>query len=170
MDIFEALYNRRSIRKYTSQLISREDINLILKAGMYAPSAYNYQPWQFWVIEDKALLSRIQKETIAHADMLNVAAAAIVVCGDRKLDNDIEYLVQNCSAVTQNIMLASHALGIGSCWIGCYPAKETMDGLKKILSLPDEIVPFSLIAMGYPAESIEKEERFKPEKIHWNSR
>lgn len=167
MEIFEALFNRRSIRKYKPQKISKEDINLILKAGMYAPSAYNYQPWQFWVIDDQEMLSRIQKETIAHAEMLNEAAAVIVVCGDKKLDNSIEYLVQNCSAATQNIMLASHALGIGSCWIGCYPAQETMEGLKKILSLPETIIPFSLISLGYPAEEVVKEERFKPEKIHW---
>jgi nitroreductase len=167
VDLFKAIFGRRSIRQYSEKKIPANLINDILKAAMYAPSAMNYQAWQFVVINDKQKLDGILK-VIPHAEMLKSSQAAILICGDMKLDNNIDYLQQNCSAATQNLMLATYALGLGSCWIGVYPVKEIIYGLQKMFNLPDTLLPISLVSLGYPAENPVADERFKMEKVHFN--
>jgi nitroreductase len=168
MEIFEALFTRRSIRKYNYAEIPKDKINEILKAAMFAPSAMNYQPWQFILVDDRDILKKINTATPAHADMLLEASIAVIVCGDLNLDKNIDYIVQNCSAATQNIMLAAHGMGYGSVWVGAYPVKETIEGLRKIFNLPESIIPVSIVAIGYPDEKPEPGDRFKPERIHRN--
>lgn len=168
MDIFEAILKRRSIRKYMQNKIPDNLIHDLLKAAMYAPSAMNYQPWQFIVIDDRQKLDAIL-EIIPHAEMLKSAQTAILICGDLNLDKNINYLQQNCSAATQNLMLWAHAVGLGTCWIGVYPVEEIVVGLQKLFSLPEHVIPISLVSIGYPAENPHADERFKPEKIHYNN-
>lgn len=168
MDIQETLLNRRSIRKYTDQKISSQDINTMLKAAMYAPSAMNTQAWHFIVIEDKnILLNTLQ--SIPYAEMLKQSTAAILVCGDSSIEKNESWLLQNCSAVTQNILLSAFGLGIGSCWIGIQGMDEIVRNIKHQFKLPENIVPVSLISLGYPDEVVIAEERFKEEKIHYNN-
>lgn len=168
MDIQETLLNRRSIRKYTDQKISSQDINTMLKAAMYAPSAMNTQAWHFIVIEDKnILLNTLQ--SIPYAEMLKQSTAAILVCGDSSIEKNESWLLQNCSAVTQNILLSAFGLGIGSCWIGIQGMDEIVRNIKHQFKLPENIVPVSLISLGYPDEVVKAEERFKEEKIHYNN-
>jgi len=168
MELFEALLTRRSIRKYKYDIISQDYITELIKAGMYAPSAMNYQSWQFIVVDDREALKRINTETTAHADMLMDASAAILVCGDLTLDKNINYNLMNCSAATENILLAARGLGLGSCWVGAWPVIETVEGLRKILGFPENIIPFSIIAIGHPDETVNADDRFKPERIHKN--
>lgn len=164
MDIQETLLNRRSIRKYTDQKISSQDINTMLKAAMYAPSAMNTQAWHFIVIEDKnILLNTLQ--SIPYAEMLKQSTAAILVCGDSSIEKNESWLLQNCSAVTQNILLSAFGLGIGSCWIGIQGMDEIVRNIKHQFKLPENIVPVSLISLGYPDEVVKAEERFKEEKF-----
>lgn len=167
MDIFEAILKRRSIRKYTDKKIPDFLIQDLLKAAMYAPSAMNYQSWQFIVINERQKLEDILK-IISHAEMLKSAQAAILICGDLNLDKNIDYLQQNCSAATQNLMLWAHGVGLGTCWIGVYPVKEIVIGLQKLFNLPENVIPISLVSIGYPAENPLPDERFKAEKIHYN--
>lgn len=168
MDIQEAILNRRSIRKYKDQKISSQDINTMLKAAMYAPSAMNTQAWHFIVIEDKnILLNTLQ--SIPYAEMLKQSTAAILVCGDSSIEKNESWLLQNCSAVTQNILLSAFGLGIGSCWIGIQGMDEIVRNIKHQFKLPEKIVPVSLISLGYPDEVVKAEERFKEEKIHYNN-
>lgn len=168
MDIQETLLNRRSIRKYKDQKISSQDINTMLKAAMYAPSAMNTQAWHFIVIEDKnILLNTLQ--SIPYAEMLKQSTAAILVCGDSSIEKNESWLLQNCSAVTQNILLSAFGLGIGSCWIGIQGMDEIVRNIKHQFKLPEKIVPVSLISLGYPDEVVKAEERFKEEKIHYNN-
>ena len=159
MEIQEALLNRRSIRKYKDQKISKEDIDKILKAAMYAPSAMNLQPWHFIVIDDKEILTETVK-SIHYAEMLKQSAAAILVCGDAGIEKNESWLLQNCSASIQNILLAAHGLGIGSCWIAIHGMDEVYDKVKTQFKLPENIVPVSLISLGYPDEEVITEERF----------
>lgn len=166
MDVFDALINRRSIRKYTNKEIPAEAINELLKSAMYAPSAMNNQAWQFVVIDQREKLNEIFK--IVPQEMLKSTQAAILICGDTNLEKNIDYIQQNCSAATQNLMLAAHGLGLGSCWIGVYPVKETISWLQKIFKLPDFVIPISLVSLGYPAENPVADERYKPEKMHFN--
>ncbi len=168
MDIQETLLNRRSIRKYKDQKISSQDINTMLKAAMYAPSAMNTQAWHFIVIEDKnILLNTLQ--SIPYAEMLKQSTAAILVCGDSSIEKNESWLLQNCSAVTQNILLSAFGLGIGSCWISIQGMDEIVRNIKHQFKLPEKIVPVSLISLGYPDEVVKAEERFKEEKIHYNN-
>ncbi|MBE0539139.1 MAG: nitroreductase family protein [Ignavibacterium sp.] len=167
MDIQEALLNRRSIRKYNDQKISKENINKILEAAMYAPSAMNLQPWQFIVIDDKFVLTETIT-SIPYAEMLKQSAAAILVCGDSNIEKNESWLLQNCSAVIQNILLSALGLGIGSCWIGIHGMSDIVKNIKHQFKLPDNIIPVALISLGYPDETVTAEERFKTEKIHYN--
>ena len=168
MDIQEAILNRRSIRKYKDQKISSQDINTMLKAAMYAPSAMNTQAWHFIVIVDKSVLLNTL-ESIPYAEMLKQSTAAILVCGDSSIEKNESWLLQNCSAVTQNILLSAFGLGIGSCWIGIQGMDEIVRNIKHQFKLPEKIVPVSLISLGYPDEVVKAEERFKEEKIHYNN-
>ncbi len=168
MDAIEAILTRRSIRKYTDKKISKELIDVLLHAAMHAPSARNCQPWHFVVVTERNVLDEL---AVVHpyGKMLKQARLAILVCGDRFIEESDNYINQNCSAATQNILLAAHANGLGAVWLGVYPRKQRMKGISKLLILPEHILPISLISIGYPAEMISKPERFKHERIHYNN-
>ena len=168
MEVQEALLNRRSIRKYKDQKISKGNIDKILKAAMYAPSAMNLQAWHFVVIDDRDVLIETIK-SIPYAEMLKQSAAAILVCGDSLIEKNESWLLQNCSASTQNILLSAHGLGIGSCWIAIHGMDDVYKNVKTQFILPENIVPVALISLGYPNEEVKAEKRFKVEKIHYNN-
>ena len=165
--VIEAIITRRSIRHYIHRDVDKSLIDLLLKSAMYAPSARNEQPWHFIVIDQAELFEKIMK-VHPYASMLSEAGAAILVCGDEMLELSKGYWPVDCSAATQNILLAAHSLGLGAVWLGVYPRSERMDGIREIFSLPDHIHPFSLISIGYPAEEKEVPARFKAERIRWN--
>ncbi|HNZ43885.1 MAG TPA: nitroreductase family protein [Bacteroidales bacterium] len=167
MDAIENLLTRRSIRKFTGTPVNNDLIDKMLQAAMYAPSARNTRAWDFVVITKRELLDRL---SVIHpyARMLKMAPLAILVCGDKKLEPNEAYLSINCSAATQNILLAAHALGLGSVWLGVYSRTERMDPIRDLLKLPAENMPVSLIAIGWPDEKIPHPERYSKEKIHYN--
>ena len=167
MDALEAIFTRRSIRKFTNEPIGGEIVTTLLKAGLQAPSAKNLQPWHIVVITRRELLDKIPGFH-PHAAMLKEAPMAILVCGDRQVQPLEGYWVQDCSAATQNILLAAHALGLGAVWLGIYPREDRIRGICKLLSLPLHVTPLSLIAIGWPDEKKEKADRFSPKKIHYN--
>lgn len=168
MDALDCIFTRRSIRKYKSDAVNKEHIELMIKAGMHAPTARNTQSNQFIIVDEKPKLDGIAL-IHPHAQMLKKAPLCIVICGDKSFDNEENYLVVNGSAATQNVLLAAHALGIGACWLGIYGRPERMEGLTKLLNLPEHIIPISAIALGYPDETKGTPERFQPEKLHFNS-
>lgn len=168
-DCLEIIYTRRSVRTYSDKEIQDEEIWKILKAAMQAPSAGNEQPWHFIVVRDKEKLRKMS-EAFTFGQMLPNASAAIVVCADPKLSKyPYEMWVQDCSAATQNILIAARCLGIGSVWLGVYPREERMANLRKILQIPDDIVVFSVVSLGYPKsenEFYEAADRFREDRIH----
>lgn len=167
MDVFEAIHTRRSIRKYSDKEVSNEQIEKMLRAAMAAPSARNYQAWHFIVIKDKEVMHKIP-EFHPYSKMLLEASVAIIVCGDYSIEQMTEYNNQNCSAATQNLLLAAHGLGLGAVWLGVFPRDQRVDGIRKLCNLPEHILPISLISIGYPAEEKEHADRFKPERVHYN--
>lgn len=166
MNAIELICTRRSIRKYTGKQVSENDINELLKAAMYAPSARNQRPWHFIVLRQSETLKAIT-QIHPFSSMLNEASVAIVVCADLLLEQSEGYWVQDCAAATQNILLASHSLGLGSVWLGVHPRAERSDGIAKLFQLPENIKPFSIVAIGYPNEEKPQPERVIPERIHF---
>jgi nitroreductase len=167
MDFERLFLDRRSIRKYLNKAIDKETVEQILKAAMYAPSAVNCQPWHFVLVDDPDLLSGIQS-VHPYASMLHTAPMAIVVCGDEHLQHDEGYWVVDCGAATQNILLAAHALGLGTCWVGLHPREGRKKDMSDLLGLPAHVMPFALVALGYPAEARARPERFQLSRIRYN--
>lgn len=165
MEAMQAIMTRRSVRRYTAEPVSRDLVKRLLEAAMSAPSAGNEQPWQFIVITDRAILDTIP-DFHPYASMLREAPMAILVCGDERLERFKGYWVLDCSAATQNLLLAAHALGLGAVWLGVYPTQDRMDALWELLGMPDEVVPFALIAVGHPAESPAPAARYARDRVH----
>lgn len=169
MELFEAIYTRRSIRRYSKKKIENNLVDKIIYAGMYAPSAVNKQPWHFIVFSSKDTCNAIM-QVHPNASALTQAAKAILICYDENLQHDEGYGPVDCSAAVQNMLLAAHALDLGACWIGIYPRIERMNNIHKIFSLPEHVKPFALISLGYPAETKATPDRIKPDRIrreHW---
>ncbi len=166
MDTMEAIFTRRSIRKYTKQPVSDEVLKKLLEAAMCAPSAGNRQPWCFVVINDRKIMNEIPRYH-TYAQMLKEAPVAILVCCDSDLQLG-EFGVEDCSAATQNILLAAHAKGLGAVWLGIYSVEPLVTATKKLLNLPEHIIPISLISIGYPAEQKPQPDRYRADRVHYN--
>ena len=167
----ETIMTRTSIRSYTDRAVAADTIELLLRAGMAAPTAVNAQPWHFVVVNDRAKLDELGG-TSRRGDMLRQAPLAIVVCGnlEKAMQGPAQaFWVQDCSAATENILLAAHALGLGAVWTGCYPMEERMADVSRVLNLPETIVPLCVIVMGYPAENPEPKDKWKPENVSYNT-
>jgi len=165
MEAIDLLMTRRSIRKYAERPVNNELIEELIKCGMYAPSACNKQPWYFVVIKERRTLDEIA-DFHPNAKMLKNAPCAILVCGDEIKAHDKSYWPVDCSAATQNILLAAHARGMGACWLGIYPREERVEKMKKIVGLPEHIHAFALISLGFPAETPALPNRFDVSRIH----
>lgn len=168
--VIENIMTRTSIRAFTDQPVDEATVEKILRAGMAAPTAVNRQPWAFVVVNDREQMERLRA---AHpfAQMLKSAQLAIVVCGDMKraLTGPVRaYWIQDASAATENILLAAHGLGLGAVWCGVYPNPDVLPKVTEILDLPSHIIPLNIIPIGYPAETPEPKDKWKPENIHYN--
>ncbi|HHU18379.1 MAG TPA: nitroreductase family protein [Clostridiales bacterium] len=163
-----ALFKRRSIRKYIDKEVSDADLELLLKAAMCAPSAGNEQPWEFIVVRDREIMKRVS-EFHPYSKMLHQASAAIVVCGNRSRQvYDRDYWQLDCSAATQNILIQATDMKIGSVWLAVYPEPDRIKGAKKLFGLPEEVIPLAIVSLGYPQEEKKMADRFKQERIHYN--
>ena len=147
MDAIEAIHGRRSIRSYGLEPVPEATIEVLLRAAMAAPSAGNQQPWQFVVLDDRKLLDRIP-EYHPYASALREAPVGIVVCGDTRLEKYKGFWVQDCSAAIQNLLVAAHAEGLGTVWLGVYPLGDRVRETQKLLDLPEEVLPLAVIALG----------------------
>lgn len=168
--VIENIMTRTSIREFTDQPVAKDTLDNIVKAGMAAPSAVNSQPWAFVVVTEKAMLDSLNA-VHSHAN-LKTAKAAILVCGnmDKAMEGDgREFWVQDCSAATENILLAAHAYGLGAVWCGVYPIQERVKAVQEVMGMPESIVPLNIITMGYPAENPEPKDKFKTENIHYQT-
>ena len=169
--VVETIMTRTSIRSYTEQPVSADTIEILLKAGMAAPTAINAQPWHFVAINDKAKLAELAGANPRGGRMLKQAPLAIVVCGDMTKTREgkaREFWVQDCSAATENILLAAHALGLGAVWTAAYPMDERMAEISKALKLPETLVPLCTIIIGHPAEQPQPKDKWKPENVSYN--
>lgn len=168
MNTFDAIINRRSIRLYKNLPVPGEMFEKIIKAGMYAPSAMNLQPWDFIIFNTPESVAKCA-EAVKHGEtILKQTPAAILVCGDNKTEQNIDYVIQNCSAAIQNMLLQIHEMELGACWIAVYPLEDVITNLRNTFGIPGHIIPVALISIGYPAEEKSAEDRYRKEKIHFN--
>jgi nitroreductase len=150
LEVFEAIKSRRSIRKYRKDLVPEDFVTKILDAGRWAPSASNIQPWSFIVLKNIGIKKKVAGAT-TYGQFLAGAPLGIVVVVDPQVSHRSGG-VEDGSIATQNMLLAAHALGLGSCWIGCYNSTYE-EKVKEILEIPKNRRVLSIISMGYPAES-----------------
>lgn len=169
--VFDAIATRTSIRAFDKTRPVGEDlIERMLRAAMAAPTAVNKQPWEFVVVTDGATLKALS-EVHPHARIENGATLVIAVCG--ATDNGLEgrakeYWIQDCSAATENLLLAAHGLGLGAVWCGVYPMDERIAPIKEILAIPDGYLPLNLVTIGYPAVNPAPKDKWNEAKIHRN--
>ncbi len=156
------LFKRRSIRDFTGQPITDADLRSLLEAGMAAPSASNRRPWHFVVTRNPKDLEELSQRH-PYAKMLPKASVAIAVCGDPAISS---WWVQDCSAATENILVAAAGLGLGGVWLGCHGAPEREEAIRGALGIPSNIGVLSLLAIGVPAEEREARTQYDPERIH----
>jgi nitroreductase len=157
------ILNRRSIRKYTTENVHDSLITTLLKAAMAAPSASNRTPWHFIVIQDRKPLDSLA-DAHPYGKMLYEAPLCIAICGDTSVSE--RYWVQDCSAATENLLLAATGLNLGGVWLGVYPRQERVTQVRSILQLPPHIIPLNLIALGHPAEKKEARSQYTELKVH----
>jgi nitroreductase len=163
------ILSRKSVRHYTNQPVSKEQLGILMKAGMAAPTANNKQPWAFAAITERKKLDFLAAN-LPYARMLAQAPAAIVVCGDMTKTAGArrpELWIQDCSAATENILLAAEGIGLGAVWTALYPYEERYSVVQKTLSCPEHIIPLCILPVGYPEGSDQPKDKFKPENIHW---
>lgn len=166
--VLQNIHQRKSVRKYINKPVEKKLLEKILKAGMAAPSAVNKQPWELIVITKRETLNALA-EKLPYAKMLKQSTAAIVVGGnlEKALEQAPDYWIQDCSAVTQNILLAVEALKLGAVWTGVFPGKDRINHVKSILNLPKNIVPLNVIAIGYPDGNTPPKDKWNPKAVHW---
>jgi nitroreductase len=167
-NILDAIYLRRSIRVFEHRKIDRDILIDLLKAAMAAPSASNSRPWEFIVITDQKILEKLQNK-LAYGKYN--APAAAVVCANlaiAKNDSAYRFWVQDCSAASENLLIAAAGMGLGTVWIGAYPKEDVMQSLRDILQIPDEIYPLNIIYIGHPAEDKEARTQFDESRVHWD--
>ena len=160
----DIIFARRSIRRYTNEPLTEGEIDSLLKAGMAAPSASNRQPWHFVTVTDKSALQALAN-VHPYAKMLPGAALAIAVCGDPSIS---DWWVQDCSAATENILVAAAGLGLGGVWLGCHGRPEREQAVRDVLGIPQEVGVLSLLSIGRPNESREARTQYDPARVHRN--
>lgn len=168
MNTLDSIFSRRSVRHYTDEMVSEDNITTILAAAMAAPSAGNVQEWHFVVITDRDKLNEIPNLN-EYASMAETAPLAILVCADTKKERFAGFWEQDCSAAMQNILLTVTELGLGAVWTGIHPVEERKEAYKKAYALPQGVEPFGLVVIGHPAHSHKEHSRIPdPAKIHRN--
>jgi nitroreductase len=166
--VHDPVLSRRSVRKYTTEPVTDEHVERLLRAAMAAPSAGDQRPWQFVVVRDRATLAAIT-EVHPYARMLHEAPLAIVVCGDTELEKWLQFWEQDCAAATENLLVEAEALGLGAVWLGVHPLTERVEGLRRLLDAPGHVVPFAVVAVGHPAQRKPPSDRYDPARVHHDS-
>lgn len=161
----DAILNRRSTRSFTEDVVPEEKIRQLLDAGFHANSAHHLCPWHFIVVDNTAILRELY---LAHPNMavLKTAPAALIVCGDSERSPD--FWPDDCAAATENILIAAQCVELGSFWCAIYPRIQRMESVRRLFGLPENIKPYSVVALGTPAELKAPAERYNEKCIHRN--
>ena len=162
--VFNYIFSRKSVRHYTDEEVSRETLEQLVKAGMAAPSGKNTQPWSFVIVSDRQILDKMA-DGLPYAKMLKDAKHAIIVCGDEEKSS---YWYLDCSAASQNILLAIEAMGLGGVWTAAYPYEDRIKVVREAIELPANIIPLNVIPVGHPKNMEKPKDKWDATKVHWN--
>lgn len=167
MNIIDAIYARRSIRQFQEKPVEKEKLTILLQAAMAAPSAMNFRPWEFVVVTKADTMKKIRSTLMFGR---HNAPTAIVVCGNLSIFKKplaSRFWVQDCSAATENILLAAVGLELGTVWLGVHPIHNYEKLISNILNLPDHVIPLNVIYVGYPAEEKPPRTQYQENRVHW---
>ena len=167
-EVISNIKNRKSVRHFTGESVSKEDLNKILISAMCAPTAVNKQPWSFIAVTDRKTLDELS-DKLPSAKMLSQSGAAIIICAipEKAYDGNTEFAIIDCSLAGENILLTVESLGLGALWTASYPDKDRMSTVRKILNIPENIIPLCVIPIGHPTGEDKPKDKFKEENIHW---
>jgi nitroreductase len=169
-EAIENLMTRVSVREFTGEKISAEQIDTLLRAAMAAPSALNKQPWAFVVVTDEMIIAQLG-ESLPYSRCSNHPACAFIPCGDlsKTIEGDLAaFWINDVSAATENLLLAAHAMGLGAVWTGLHPDMNRVTMVQQLLGLPEHIIPLCVVPVGIPAEQPAVKDKYNPENIHYN--
>jgi len=171
-DTFDVIFARKSVRHFTGKAVDKADLDKMVRAGMAAPTAVNMQPWSFVVITDRQKLDKLSDALTvakAHAQMLNKAGAAIIVCTEpaKAFGGSADFAVIDASLASENILLAAEALDLGALWTAAYPDRERMKAVRDILGIPENVIPLNVIPIGHPTGEDKPKDKYHKEKLHW---
>ncbi len=162
-NLLDLMYDRRSVREFSEDPVTDEQVEAMLKAAMAAPSAQDLQPWHFVVVRKRKTLDKLA-EVHKYAYMLEKAPLAVVVCGDQETSE--QHWVEDTCVATQNLLLAATALGLGGVWISLYPKKKHQKYARELLDIPEKIGVLCALALGHPAEQKRARTRYDEERVH----
>ena len=171
--MIEAIAKRKSIRSFADKKVEAEKVESLLRAAMRAPSGINGQPWEFVVVDDREVLTAMQKLSPG-GRALQTAPLAIVVLEKEipfRIEKGLNWLgAQDLGACTENILLQAVEEGLGAGWMGVGPGTPGQAALAELLGLPENVKPYSIVGIGYPAEDadLEATDRFDASRIHYN--
>ena len=165
--IMKEIFKRRSVRDFTEKEVENEKVEQLLRAAMTAPTAANQREWEFVVVTDKTLIEKLSTST-PYSKPVAKAPLAIVMLSNFTKTVFPDCWQQDLGACAENILLEAVHLGLGGVWIGIAPTEDRMKTISDIFSLPEDVKPFSIIALGYPREDITPKERYEPDKVHYN--
>jgi nitroreductase len=169
--ILENILSRKSVRNFTGEPVTKACLLLLMKAGMAAPSARNRQPLAFVAVKERSMLNALG-DGLPFTKMLFKAGACIVVCGDAAVtleEGATDLWYQDAAAATENILLAVEAMGLGAVWSALYPLPDRENHVRKLLNLPASVTPFSIIPIGHPTGEDQPKDKFRAERIHWET-
>ena len=165
-ETINTIFERKSVRHLIPKEINKSEFDLLLRAAMAAPTANNSQPWEFIAIFDREMLDFLA-DGLIYGKMLKQSSAAIVVCGDLNNEKGRNHWIEDCAAATQNILLAAESMKIGAVWTAVYPDSVRIETVRKATGIPENIIPLSVIPLGYPTGEDKPKDKFKPNRIHW---
>ncbi len=168
--MLKEILERRSVRQYTGDKVSRDQLTDLVRAGMSAPSSRDTRHFRFVAVDDPAVINQLL-EGLPYSKMLETAKHAIIVASDLTVAHggaETDYWIQDCSAAAQNVLIAAKALGLGACWTAAHPRQERKDHVRKVLDLPENVAPLCVIAVGVPKNSEKPRDKFDASFMHWN--
>ena len=160
------IHSRKSVRNFTGEAVSKEDLQKIVEAGMCAPTGMNRQPWSFVVVSERDMLDKLL-EAMPEKKMLAKAGAAIIVCAIPEKSSK-EMSIIDCSLAGENMLLAVESLGLGGLWTVAYPDEKVMNSLRTVLGIPDSVIPVNVMPIGHPEGTDKAKDKYKEENVHWN--